>query len=149
MFFKKKNLKEKSDEWKVLQGNLGEKPVFTRLKQNQEQMIGHPNYPFQIGIAVPLIEPTEHGLTTESEGEELWKIEDELTNILQQDNASLHLMTITYNGMREFVFYAINKPEDYFREKIKKVESKISSQHQLQFMMQPDEEWETYKEYSA
>ena len=100
-----KAITDYEDKWTALQGTLDGKPVFTRCKESLTDAVGHPKYPFQIGIATPLHNPTSDGLTTDAEADELWKIEDELTKTLEENQEAVHALTITYNGMREFVFY--------------------------------------------
>lgn len=153
MFWQKKfkNISDYGDKWQVLQGKLDNKPIVTRYKISLVDAIGHPKYPFQIGVAIPLINPTVDGLTTDTEAEELWKIEDELTKTLEKNGEAVLAMVITFNGMREFVFYASEWKPEYFEQEVKQIQANhsISQNHELQFMMQHDKEWETFKKHSG
>lgn len=146
---KYRNINEYEDRWTVLQGELNEKPIFSRYRNGFDEAVGHPDYPFQIGVAVPLINPTSDGLPTTPEANELFAIEDKLTETLEKNQEAVHVMTITFNGMREFVFYASEWKPEYFEQKVKDIRRNISSKHELQFMMQPDEKWETFRTYSG
>ncbi len=57
-------------------------------------------------------------------------------------------MTITHNGMREFVFYAKKWEPEQFEELVKSVGVKDTNGHQLQFMMQEDKNWDTFRNYA-
>jgi hypothetical protein len=151
MFFSKKEFKsisQYSDTWGVAQASLENKPVFVRYREGLQDAIGHPDFPFQIGVAVPLLKPTADGLTVNSEAEELYAIEDELERVLGENDEIVFALTITFNGMREFVFYASEWKPEYFEQKIKQIGASIRSGHELQFMMQKDEKWETFKTYT-
>ncbi|MCK9361111.1 DUF695 domain-containing protein [Patescibacteria group bacterium] len=144
-----KKIFEYADQWSVLKGKLDGKPIITRFKEALVDAIGHPDYPFQIGVAVPLLAPTLNGLPLPNEGECLLTVEDALVDALEKNQAAVHVMTITFNNMREFVFYAHGgKPESYEQE-VKRVEEKISTKHQLQFMIQLDKDWEVFKKYAG
>ena len=153
MFWQKKfkNISDYGDDWQILEGRLTDRPIFTRCRTGLIDAIGHPKYPFEIGVAVPLFNPTSDGLPTNAEAQELHKIEDELVKVLEERHEAIHTNTITYNSMREFVFYASEWKPEYFEQKVKRiqVDSSLSKGHQLQFMMQPDKEWKTFREHSV
>jgi Family of unknown function (DUF695) len=149
MFFNKKKTEiDFPDKWIVSQGKLEDKPMFVRYRTNLEDIISCQNYNFQIGIAIPLLDSTEEGLTTDEEANSLWAIEDKLSKEFEANKEAIHVMTITYNGMREFVLYSISKKPEYFEKKVKMIEASLNNDYKLQFMIQKDEGWETYKEYS-
>jgi hypothetical protein len=136
-----KEIEQYPDTWKIGRSTLDGKPVFIRYRSGIVDAIGHPNYPFQIGIAVPLLNPTTEGLTTEEEAEVLSGVEDSLNLTLGENSEAVEVMVITTNGMREFVFYASEWKPEYFEKKVKNVDGKS---HQLQFIMQRDPKWETF-----
>ncbi|HET9410041.1 MAG TPA: DUF695 domain-containing protein [Candidatus Sulfotelmatobacter sp.] len=139
-----KDIKSYPDTWSVSKGMREGKPIFVRFREGLREAVGHPEYPFQIGIAVPLLHPTEDGLTTDSEAQELGKIEDALNERIVRGGSGIFALTITYNGMREFVFYAKEwKPESFEQE----VKSINAGPHKLQFMMQRDSKWDTFKRF--
>jgi hypothetical protein len=145
-FFKKKYrlIKDYPDIWLVTQATREERPIFLRYRDGLKEAIGHPEYPFQIGIAIPLLSPTEHGLTSHSEGELLSKIEDELDKQLCENNNAVEALVITHAGMREFVYYASKWEPEELEKQAKSVES---FGHEIQFMMQHDPKWETYTRF--
>src|SRR6185295_16075581 len=109
---KLKKISDYPDSWTIAKGLMENKPIFVRYKDSLVEAVGHPNYPFQIGVAVPLINPTEDGLAIDSEASELDSIEDALEKSFGENQQAIHVITITFNGMREFVFYAAEwKPE--------------------------------------
>jgi len=46
--------------------------------------------------------------------------------------------------MREVVFYATEWKPEFFEQKVKSIDSGL---HKLQFMMQHDPEWNTFKQF--
>ncbi len=131
------------DTWTLSQGIHEGKPLFIRSKEGLLEAQDLNKYPFQIGIAVPLLNPTSEGLTTDEEADTLWNLEDSLATALAQNGEAVFVASITTNGMREFVFYAKEWKPEYFEQKVNEVF--VGSEHGPQFMMQPDKNWDTYK----
>lgn len=139
-----KNISEYPDTWSVSTGENEGNPLVLRFRTGAREALGHPDYPFQIGVAVPLLRPNEQKLPESDESSQLDLIENGLINSLTQDNEAFFVIVITTTGMREFVFYAREWKPEYFENKVKEIE-KSTATHHLQFMMKPDENWETFK----
>lgn len=144
--FKKtfKNILEYPDTWSVLTGENEGNPLTIRFRAGAKEAVGHPEYPFQIGVAVPLLRPNEQKLPEFDESVQLDLIEGRLVSSLLEGNETFFVMVVTTTSMREFVFYAKEWKPEYFENKVREVE-KSTATHQLQFMMKPDENWETFK----
>jgi hypothetical protein len=146
MMFRKKNPSIDSitvqEDWSISQGIYDENVIFIRINNGLRKLAGHPEYAHQVGIAVPLNNPNEHGLPESDEGEELGVIEEHLLDSLLTDNESLFVGAITTGGMREFVFYT-SSPEQVVN-KFKTIQ-KIISTHELQLLIQLDKDWRTFK----
>ena len=134
------------DTWSLSQGVRDEKPIFVRWKEGLASAQDRSEYPFQIGVAVPLLNPTSEGLTTNEEADTLWKLEDSLESTLTKDGEAVFVASITTGGMREFVFYAREWKPEYFEQKAK--DAFEGDEHDPQFMMQQDKDWNTYKEFA-
>lgn len=145
--FKKKykDIKDYSDTWSVLNGEYDGKIISIRYR-NLEGAIGHTKYPYQIGVAVGFQVETENGLPEEKDSNELLKIENNLIELLEKQNQCVFVGTLTTNNMREFVFYAGEWKPEFFDKEIKSLEEK-SSPYNLNFMMQEDKEWNTFKNF--
>lgn len=147
LFNKKfKDINDYPDTWSIAQGTRENKPMFVRFRDGLKDATGHPAYPFQIGIAIPLLNPTEDGLTNNAEADELGKIEDVLVEKLTEKNRSVFAMIITFNGMREFVFYASKWEPEIFERDVKSINS---GNYELQFMMKQDPKWDTFKQLTT
>ena len=142
-----KNITDYEDTWAVVEGKMEGKHIIIRYREGLVSAIGHPSYPFQIGVAVPFNSPTENGLVSDEEAKSLARIEDDLIDDLGADNEAVFAMSITYNGMREFVFYASKWDPEYFRKKVNKIQLAHKNDHELQFMIQSDQEWTTFSTY--
>ena len=141
-----KRISEYSDTWQIFQSEYEGKPISVRFREGLIEAGGHFDYPYQIGIATQLLNSTTEGLTTNDEAEELYKVEDALQLSLEVDDESVLSLIITTGGMREFVFYASKWQPEYFEEKVRKVNSQYNNRV-LQFMMQEDKEWGTFKNF--
>jgi len=147
--FKKKEylpINEYGESWIIKSGISQGLPIFVRYNEYLKEAIGHRAYPYQLGIAVPLNDPNDQGLPSDSEAKVLFKIEDNIAKSLQ-DEAQL-VMTITTNGMREFVLYAQNWTPEAYEELVKAIGIKFPT-HELQFMIQKDTKWSTFKTYTS
>ncbi|HEX8182773.1 MAG TPA: DUF695 domain-containing protein [Candidatus Saccharimonadales bacterium] len=144
MFGKSKKfqpLNEYPENWVMIQDTNEGKPMFVRVQASLKDAVGHPEYPYQIGVAVPLHNQTSNGLPRENEFNDLNAIEDTLCDTLTD---AVLVAIITTDGMREFVFYAKQwKPEEY-EARVNEIETQQGT-HQLQFVMQHDPEWSTFK----
>jgi hypothetical protein len=114
-----KKITEYPDTWSSYQSIYEERPISVRFRDGLVEAQGHFDYRFQIGIATPLTNPTEEGLTNTSEAEVLYQVEDALQAVLEEDEESVFALAITTGGMREFVFYASKWQPEYFEQSIK------------------------------
>jgi hypothetical protein len=130
------------EDWGLSQGVYQDKAIFIRANKGLKKIARHPQFSHQVGIAVPLNSPNEHGLPVSAEGDQLNVIEDQLEDLLVQNNESIFVGVITTGGMREFVYYTSNP--DQVVEKFNTVKE-LTSTHELQLLIQEDKDWLTYK----
>lgn len=138
-------ISEYPDVWGLAQAEREGKPLFLRYRKGLEDAVGHSDYPFQIGVAVPLLDPTEDGLTKDVEAKELQKFEEKLDDVLSENSEGVEALIITYNGMREFVFYVKERKPEYYQQKVESIDA---GNHKPQFMIQPDQKWETFQQFT-
>lgn len=128
------------DDWAILEADNAGSIIMVRKRTGLDQAAGHTGYPFQIGIAIPVNNIQE-------QQKDLQKIEDSLCTELTSDNTAVLAAVITTPEMREFVIYASEwKPEEY-EQQVKKVNARFAN-YELQFMMQRDPKWSTFKSFS-
>jgi hypothetical protein len=135
------------DTWRVGRGVRQGKPVSVRVRSGLKDAAGHTQYPFQIGVAVPLADPTADGLTTNQEAERLARLEDALDGALGDKDEAVFALALTTAGIRELVFYAREWKPDYFAEKVKATGA--GAGYQPQFMMRADHNWEAYRAFAV
>lgn len=148
--FKKKfqEINDYPDTWTILRGTYDGRPIFIRLRESMKQAIGHPDYPFQMGVAIPLKNPGTECLITDGEAEQLHAIEDLLTKALCENQAAVLVMVITTAGMREFIYYTKDWKPEYFKERVNDIE-KHTRTHELQFIMRHDPDWSIFKQFTG
>lgn len=135
-------------DWKVLQAYIDNQPGVISFRTTVNTEKNRKSLPFQIGIAVPLLQPTEQGLPLDAEASQLWKIEDGLKSKLKEKYNSLYVITITVGGMREFVLYTPEWKPKEIEKTVKEIEKEINDGHELQFMLKEDSDWKTYKDFT-
>ena len=134
------------ESWSVGQGSVDGKIVITRFNLGLRPLVGRPEYPSQLGIAVPFNDRTENGLPTSAESEQLNQIEDEISRRFPVANESLFAGVITTNNMREFVLYTSN--DLAATEKARQLVRDIST-HKIQFALHHDPSWGNFTQYAA
>jgi len=134
----------KESKWTILQGEENGRPMFVRRNESAKQLMGHKDYSYRIGFAIPLRNPNFEGLPSNEEMEMLNSIEDVLSKEIEKDKNSLLVLVITTNGMREFVYYT--KRPDIIKQAVEKIQAQFVP-HEVQHYVKEDPEWEVYKEF--
>jgi hypothetical protein len=119
--------------------------IFVRCNESANQLCGHPDYIYRVGVAIPLLAPNEHGLPSNDEMELLNYIEDALSEQVGCNQTSLQVLAITTNAMREFVFYT--RDPGIVDGAIRNVRSRFPS-HEIQSYIAEDGCWELYRHFS-
>jgi hypothetical protein len=132
------------DEWDVLRGEHGGRPMLVRINTGLKQVTGHPDYGVQVGVAVPLNDPLDNGLPTPQEDQQLGLIEQRLHAELEGTRRAVLSVVITTGGMREFVFYAASR--DWIGAWAPKFDEATGS-HTVQVMARPDPEWSVFRRF--
>ena len=140
--FRKRPHREVSFEgsWMVLTGSHDEKPQIARFDTSTEQLMGR--YSVQIGVAIPLNDPTPEGWPTPEEDKQLAVIE--ATLLRKVDEQCVLVGVITTAGMREFVLYANSSA---WIEDFHKAFQAVVPTHQVQVMAKTDPDWSVYKSF--
>jgi hypothetical protein len=126
--------------WIVLTGAHEEKPLIARFDTSAEQLKGR--YSIQIGVAVPLNNPTAEGWPTPEEDLQLGKIEAKVVS--KADKESVLAGVITTGGMREFVLYTNSGT---WIEAYHQALSEDISTHVVQVMAKTDPDWSVYRSF--
>jgi hypothetical protein len=132
--------------WTVWRGHYEGKAMFGRFNTGLTPLAGRAEFSKQIGVAVPLNDPTEDGLPQGGEFAELSEIEDVLEQRLTARNESVLAGVITTNRMREFVFYSSDAEQAI--AKIKQIAATIQH-HQLQWVVNDDPQWQLFRDLTA
>jgi hypothetical protein len=133
------------EKWSISTGHTDRGVLFVRMNNGLRDLAGHPDYPFQVGIAIPLRDKNENGLPTPNEQKSLDVIEEEIYQKICFDNEILLATILTFPEVREFSFYA-SDPE-VVKERFFLAKNSISS-HELQLNIQKDKDWKVYKALS-
>lgn len=131
------------DLWVVGSGTQNNAPMFVRINDTAKSYAGHPELPFRLGIAIPLIDQSNEGLPNEAENEQLNGIEDRLLDNLK--GAGRLVLVITTGGMRDFISY-VRTPND--AENIVSALRACAKDHEVQHYVESDARWRLFREYS-
>jgi hypothetical protein len=132
------------DSWRVVDAEYNDKPLIARFNAGLKDIVGHPEYRHQVGIAVPLKEPNARALPDVQEDRALANVEDEVSRALESDRESILVGVITTAGMREFVFYTVDPSA--VQRKFEELRFQIKS-HDLQLMIQEDPDWSVFRRF--
>jgi len=133
-------------DWGLSVAETDEGPMVLKINSGYKDLMGHPDYSYQIGVAVPLNNPNDAGMHDEEEGEQVAEIEEKLVEALEHDKLALYVFAQTSSGAKEWVFYTGN-PEEV-ETRIANVRKQVST-HTLQNIAQEDPDWETYKDFTG
>jgi hypothetical protein len=142
-FSKNKRIKLPKETFAFFQLTKGGKQYLLRFNTALKDKVIQKRYPFQVGIAVPLIN-TLNGFPTKEESKILQDIEENFIKKIDLENNGIFAGAITGGDMKEFVFYT-NTPE-----KVKSVFEEIQvdvKEFKFQLIIQKDEGWKIYKAY--
>lgn len=142
-----KTMPEYADTWSLNMVESDGVPISIRYREGVRDAVGHPDYPYQIGVAVPLLDPSEVGLTNAGEVERLYAIEDALADALTHADEAVFVMSLTSGGVREFIYYAHPKDLMHYEKKVGEVRTRFL-EHDIQFTMRGDPEWALFTRFS-
>ncbi|MDH5615712.1 MAG: DUF695 domain-containing protein [Acidimicrobiia bacterium] len=124
----------------IITGTHEEKPLIARFDTSSEQLKGR--YSVQVGVAIPLNDPTPEGLPTPGEDEQLGTIE--ATLLRKIDQQCVLVGVITTAGMREFVLYTNSSA---WIEAFHQAFQAAVPTHQVQVMAKTDPDWSVYRSF--
>jgi hypothetical protein len=130
-----------ADRWQIARAERAGKPMILRTHAGYRDFRGVAGFDHQVGIAVPLHDVDTQGLPKTRESEELNVIEEVICSLLEPQNESLFVATLTCGGIREFVLYTANP--DAVKQKFKLLQDRTSTHH-VHLKIQPDKDWNVY-----
>ena len=131
--------------WSVLEGEHEGKPMFVRRNDSGKRLLGHVDYKFRIGVAIPLLEPRPDGLPTKDEMDVLLRIEDAVSEKLERGQVSLQVLSITTSGMRELIFYT--RSPSIVPTALQEIQAQFQS-HRVQHYVEEDPNWAVYRQFA-
>ena len=130
--------------WEVFEGHREGGPIFARFNTSFRDVADRSRYGIQIGVAIPLTEPDQHGLPRQEEVKALDAIEDAVL-AASAGNGTL-VGVITTRSMREFVLYT--GESDWIEPFHHSLQERVTT-HEVQVMAQRDPEWNVYRQFVA
>ena len=126
-------------------GECNGRPMLARIHQGLAPLADTDRYPLEVTISVKFHEASASGLPSDREIEDLNVIGDSLAEMLERDHAAVHALTITTDGVREFIFYASN--EATVEAGIVDVSTRIRS-HDFKYSIER-EPWTLYRKLTS
>lgn len=90
--------------WAIAEGHTGEYPFQVRFRRFAADF-SRPEYPKRLNVFWSMRSPTDEGLASKAELEDLHTFEDRLVAAVEQDKSVLLVAVLTGRSEREFVFY--------------------------------------------
>ena len=128
--------------WYIYRGGDARGPLHGRFDHDARPLAGSPEYPIQVGVAVPLLEPGLDGLPQEHELPALDEIEKVIVGIAETD--AVLVGVISTAGVREFVLYT---GDGEWLEAYHNALSAAIESHEVQMMARRDPEWTIYRAF--
>lgn len=135
--------KELEQDWVVYIGSVAEKPAAFRVDLGLAQLAPITDYFHRISITTNLKSPTEEGFSQESEYEEIYQIEDRISQILE-DKGAILCGVVTREGEVCWYYYTQDKSS------AEQVLSDIKTSdfgYNLETKISDDANWEAYFQY--
>jgi len=134
------------DEWQIMAAQTEDGPMILKVNSGYANLLGHPEYPYQVGVAIPLNSPTSAGMHNEEEGNQVGMIEDLLVESLQTEKLALWVFSQCSSGVKEWVFYTGDPVET--AKRINELRGCIKT-HLIQNIHQEDPEWEIFQAFTG
>jgi hypothetical protein len=145
-FFKKKSQAFPIDsKWSVGQSTKEEKQILVRRNTSAIKLVGHIDYKFRIGVAIPLGASNSNEFLIYKQMELVNSIEDQLWEELEKNHNALHVLTISSDSMREFIFYS--RSPDISITSIESIRQKTQT-FEIQSYIAEDPKWDVYTQFS-
>jgi hypothetical protein len=129
-----------TEGWALYEGVHEGRAMHVRFDGALGAAAGHPDFPIQIGIAIPFNEPDDKGMPGLEEAPVLWEIEDRIVGMTKAQ--AVLACVITTNGMREFVLYT---GSGEWIEPFHVALQDATPTHDVQAFAQTDPEWTVYR----
>jgi hypothetical protein len=128
---------DQSTEWTLQAGRIREQPALLRLRTAAfERELGKPEYSTAIVVQIALNTPTDDGLTTPEEGDQLGSVEDSLGALVHEH--ALLVSVITGLGLRQYTWYSASP--DWAPQLLARIDETITT-HDMRVLARPDPEW--------
>ena len=126
-----------STEWTLQSGRIREQPAVMRLRSGAfERELGKPEFSTAVVVQIALNDPTDEGLTTPEEGDELGHVEESLGTLV--DDSALLVSVITGLGLRQYTWYGASP--NWAPQLLNRIDETITS-HGMRVLARPDPEW--------
>jgi len=136
--------KPPGSSWALVEGTHDGSLLLARVRTQLGEIVRHSAYPFRVGVATPLRQLAGNGIPTPEENATLLEVEDRLAEILEADRAAVHVITLTTNGVKEWVFYA-SDPKT-MKQRMGTLAPTVNT-HRLQMVVERDADWEVYHQF--
>ena len=114
-----------------------------RLNQTAKDLRGHPAFPFQFYLTIPIAAPKPDGLPTPEEHDALALIETAATTLLESANESILVAVVTTDAKKDMIFYSSNS--NAAEAKVARLRQEHPS-HEFQLEIQRDPNWKVFND---
>ncbi len=129
-----------SESWNLIVTENHGHPMITRINAALKNQHLETQYPYRVGIAIPLKYVQANGLPTEEENKSLLKVEDYLLRVLDMASSGILSAVISTNGMRELMMYCNTENATDIAAQMQKSFPNYEFQHYSQL----DPDWSGY-----
>lgn len=128
--------------WFVVEIQIDDLPAFVRFRDTVESYISSGKYRRYLRVVWECAEADELGIPSESEWQQLETFENNLCDALEADDHAVLTFVMTYDGLRQWLFYTQDVQESGRRINTMPQEEE---QYPIELTTKEDPNWEEYK----
>ena len=100
-----------AESFSILQNEIDGRPLIAMINMAYKTFKSKSTYPWFLSVSIPLINPTEDGLTASEDAETLNQFEDAVNSLLRKISSYQFVGRVTWNAHRELLYY-VDKPKE-------------------------------------
>lgn len=123
--------------WEIAEGRTNEYPFQVRFRKPSSN-INKSHYPKRLNVFWSMRAPSDQGLATKEELEDLHTFEDQLVAAVERDESVILVAVLTGRSEREFVFYV--KDPQIFVQRLSEMPQE-EERYPIEIHLEDDPEW--------
>ncbi len=117
-----------------------------RRNESASSLVGHPDYRYRVMVTIAMVDYQPNGFPTGPEFDYLAEIETAVAASLEQGQASLHVLSVTIDGVRDLIFHS--RAPTQIDKRLEKIRH-LFPYRQITSSIEIDRKWRVFKEFAS